>query len=88
MKELFAAITAIETEKEAAEFFRDLLTIPEITEFANRWQIVKMLVKNTPYAEIAQTLEVSTTTVTRVSQWLKNGTGGYKKLAERMFTHR
>ncbi len=85
MNELFEAIVSISDKKEAANFFRDLLTLPEIEEFANRWQIVKLLVQKKSYLEIANTLNVSTTTVTRVAQWLNNGMGGYKKIAERMF---
>lgn len=85
MNELFEAIVSISDKKEAAIFFRDLLTLPEIEEFANRWQIVKLLVQKKSYLEIANTLNVSTTTVTRVAQWLNNGMGGYKKIAERMF---
>ena len=85
MKELFAAITSIQDEKEAAAFFRDLLTLAELEEFANRWQMVKLLVQKKPYAEIAKTLKVSTTTVTRVAQWLHHGMGGYKSVSERVF---
>lgn len=85
MKELFEAIVSLKDKKEAQQFFRDLLTLPEIEEFANRWQIVKLLLQKKPYLEIASTLNVSTTTVTRVAQWLNNGMGGYKAVAERMY---
>lgn len=85
MKELFDAILTLKSEKEAANFFRDLLTLPEITEFANRWQIVKRLVAGESYLSIAKKLKVSTTTVTRVAQWLNNGMGGYKAIAGRFF---
>ena len=86
MKELFQAIVSIDNEKEVAAFFRDLLTTAEITEFANRWQIVKMLMVEKPYAEIAQKLSVSTTTVTRVSHWLHQGMGGYLSVAKKMYS--
>lgn len=85
MKELFKAILSLKTEEEAAEFFRDLLTISELKEFANRWQMVKLLSQRKPYHEIAQKLQTSTTTVARVAHWLKNGFGGYKSVADRMF---
>lgn len=88
MKELFAAIREIRSDKEAENFFRDLLTIPELTEFANRWQMVKGLVEGKSYLEIAQELGVSTTTVTRVAHWLHSGTGGYKEIATRLFDRR
>jgi TrpR-related protein YerC/YecD len=85
MKELFTAILSLENEKEAAAFFRDLLTVPELAEFANRWQIVKLLNEKKSYLEIAKQLNVSTTTVTRVSQWLHNGMGGYKSVVKKVF---
>ena len=85
MRELFAAVLKLKTPKEVANFFRDLLTMPEIREFANRWQIVKMLYQRKSYADIAAKLKVSTTTITRVAHWLHNGFGGYKNVADRVF---
>lgn len=83
MKELFQAVLALKTEQEAANFFRDLLTIAELDEFANRWQVVKLLMDGMPYAKIATKLNVSTATVTRVAHWLNDGMGGYKLIAAR-----
>lgn len=84
MKELFDAILSLETPDEAANFFRDLLTMAELKEFANRWQMVKLLVRGLPYTEIASQLKTSTATVTRVAQWLHNGMRGYSTVANRM----
>lgn len=85
MKSLFQAIASLKSTAEAAKFFRDLLTMPEIREFSNRWQIVKMLYQKKSYTDIAAKLNVSTTTVTRVAHWLTNGFGGYKAIADRVF---
>lgn len=85
MKELFSAILLIRTPAEAEEFFRDLLTLAELDEFANRWQMVKMLVQKKSYLEIAQKLGTSTTTVARVAHWLYEGTGGYETIFKRAF---
>lgn len=85
MKQLFAAIREIRSADEAAKFFRDLLTPAELTEFANRWQIVKRLIRGESYLHIAKALKVSTTTVARVAHWLKNGMGGYTSIASRVF---
>lgn len=83
MKELFEAVLAIEDSKEAAKFFRDLLTTAELAEFANRWQMVKLLRQGKPYTAIARELKTSTATVTRVAHWLFNGMGGYQLIADR-----
>lgn len=88
MKELFQAILEVRSYDEAANFFRDLLTIAELNEFANRWQMVKRLVRGESYLSIAEKLNVSTTTVTRVSHWLKDGMGGYEAVASRFFDTR
>lgn len=86
--DLFEAILEIRSKKEAVCFFRDLLTIAELTEFANRWQMVKMLVKGVTYIDIAKKLNVSTTTITRVAHWLNDGEGGYQIIAGRIFDTR
>ncbi len=83
--ELFEAILSLKNKDEAVKFFRDLLTLPELNEFANRWQIVKLLIQSKPYSVISEKLKVSTATITRVAQWLKNGMGGYQILAIRQF---
>jgi len=85
VQELISAILSLKSQKEAADFFRDLFTIAEIKEFANRWQMVKMLYTGKSYTEIAKKLKTSTTTISRVSHWLKNGLGGYKSVADRTF---
>lgn len=86
MIELFEAILSLKNKDEAKNFFRDLLTPAELKEFANRWQIVKLLSQKKSYADIAKTLNVSTATVTRVAHWLKKGMGGYASIASRRFT--
>lgn len=84
MNELFEAIIAVRTKSEAKKFFRDLLTIAELSEFSNRWQIVKLLRQGLSYAVIAERLGVSTATVTRVAHWLNHGMDGYKLIADRV----
>ncbi len=88
MNELFDAVREIKSKEEAVNFFRDLLTLPELTEFANRWQMVKLLIRHESYADIAKKLNVSTATVTRVARWLKKGRGGYATIASRIFDDR
>lgn len=82
-KQLFQAILKLKSNKEAEKFFRDLLTLPEIEEFSKRWQIVLLLNQGLPYAEIAEKLGTSTSTVTRVAGWLNHGAGGYQLALKR-----
>lgn len=83
--ELIDAILSIKNKHEAVRFFRDLLTMPEIKEFSNRWQAVKFILQGQSYVVIARKLHMSTATVTRVAHWLHNGMGGYKAIADRQF---
>ena len=70
----------LKTEQEVANFLRDLLTIKEIEEFANRLEIARLLKKGWSYKKIAKETKTSTTTVTRVAHWLFRGAGGYEKV--------
>jgi TrpR-related protein YerC/YecD len=88
MKELFQVILMLKTEKDVQDFFRDLLTMAELKEFSNRWQMVRMLSAGRPYLEISQTLGVSTTTVARVAYWLNNGAGGYTQIIDLLKSQR
>ena len=45
---------------------------------AHRWQVARLLEEGLPYLEVARRAHGSTTTVTRVAQWLRNGEGGYR----------
>jgi TrpR-related protein YerC/YecD len=81
--DLFKAILSLETTKEAEAFFRDLCTIDEIKDMAERWQIAKLVYQGMPYRKIAEKLGVSTTTVSRVAVWVFHGEGGYKLALEK-----
>ncbi len=82
--ELFEAILSLETTEEAERFFRDLCTLPELEALAHRWQAARLLDQGLPYHEVAARTGASTTTVTRVAQWLKRGTGGYRLVLDRL----
>lgn len=86
-KELIQAISGLKNEKEITGFLRDILTTVEIEEFSRRFQIAKLLwTTNLSYLDIAKTVGTSTTTVTRVSQWLyKEPWSGYSTILKRIY---
>jgi len=84
---LFTAILSLKSVKEAECFFRDLCTVDEIKEMSDRWEIVQLLNDKLSYRDIASKLKTSTTTVSRVSQWLNNGMDGYKLVLNRLNHH-
>lgn len=83
-KALFQAILKLRNVKECEDFFRDLMTLRELREMAERFRIARMLDRNMSYLEIADKAEASTTTVTRVAHWLKHGRGGYRTVLDRI----
>jgi TrpR-related protein YerC/YecD len=58
-------------------FLRDVLTEKEITEISARLEAAKMLSEGQKYMEITQKTKLSSRTVARISDWMKNGCGGY-----------
>lgn len=81
---LATAMMTLRTPEEVQRFLRDLCTVPELEALAHRWQTVLLLDQGVPYVEIAGRVPTSTATVTRVAQWLKHGTGGYRIALDRV----
>ena len=67
----------MKTAEETAHLLRDLCTLSELDAMAHRWQVAQLLDEGLPYLEVARRAHASTTTVTRVAQWLRRGEGGY-----------
>jgi TrpR-related protein YerC/YecD len=82
--ELFEAILRLDSVDEASAFFRDLCTLGELHDMAQRWAVVRLLDSGMHYAEISNRTGASTATITRIAQWLHHGEGGYTKALERM----
>ena len=83
VEELAAAIRTLRTPDEVARFLRDLCTRSELEALAHRWQAARLIDQGMPYLEIAERVPTSTATVTRVAQWVRHGTGGYRLALQR-----
>ena len=88
LDELADAVLSLRTRDEARRFLRDLCTLPELEALTHRWQTARLLEAHLPYLEIAERVPTSTATVTRVAQWLRHGTGGYRIALERLARRR
>ena len=86
-KELIEVILAIKKEKEAKAFLRDLMTEKEIIELGNRWKAARMLSVNLSYPKIQKETGLSTRTIARISDWIKNGKGGYRTMINKVNIH-
>jgi TrpR-related protein YerC/YecD len=81
---LFEAILELETLDEAERFFRDLCTLGELRDMAQRWAVVRQLEAGRHYAEISRETGASTATITRIASWLNHGEGGYRLILDRI----
>lgn len=81
--ELFAAILALPDRSAAERFFRDLCTLRELRDLAQRWQVVQLLDVGLHYADISRLTGASTATITRIASWLNHGAGGYREALAR-----
>ncbi len=86
-KELIHAFSLLKSEKEIESFLRDILTLAEIKEASKRFQIAKTLwTTKDSYLQIAEKFKTSTTTVTRVADWLwHQGKNGYQTVLKRLY---
>ncbi len=81
---LFDAILLLATREDAERFFRDLCTINEIRDMAQRWAVARLLDEGMHYAQISRQTGASTATITRIASWLHHGEGGYRDALERL----
>jgi TrpR-related protein YerC/YecD len=80
---LVGAFLSMETADETKRFLRDLCTLPELEALTHRWQIACLVDEGVSYLEIAERVPTSTATVTRVAQWVRHGSGGYRIALDR-----
>jgi TrpR-related protein YerC/YecD len=80
---LLDAVLRLETRDEAAAFFRDLCTLGELHDMAQRWAVVRMLDQGLHYADVSRLTGASTATITRIASWLHHGEGGYRAMLEK-----
>jgi TrpR-related protein YerC/YecD len=81
---LFETILDLGGVAEAERFFRDLCTMGELHDMAQRWAVARMLDEGLHYADISRRTGASTATITRIASWLNHGEGGYRAALDRM----
>ena len=72
------AVFRMASRAELQDFLRDAMTEKEIIEISARFEAARLLEQNISYVEIAKQTNLSSRTIARISDWLQNGTGGYK----------
>lgn len=85
MEDLARAFSLLADDKEVLAFLRDLCTITELKEMAGRFAAVQLLEKGGSIRNVSKETGLSTTTVSRVSQWKNHvGEGGYNLVLSRI----
>ena len=82
--DLLEAIVRLDSADEARAFFRDLCTLGELHDMAQRWEVARLLDQGMHYVEISRRTGASTATITRIAQWLHHGEGGYMRALEKL----
>jgi TrpR-related protein YerC/YecD len=85
---LIGAFLALNTPNEARRFLVDLMTKKEVDEFSRRFQAARMLSENIPYSEIVKKTGLSSTTIARVSRFLRGKNSGYGTIIDRLHHHK
>lgn len=86
--DLVKVFLSFKNEDEFKAFARDLMSERDLREFAMRWEIAKMLDAGMSFTQIQEKWDgnemVSSNTIAKINRWLKEGTGGYKMMIDRM----
>lgn len=83
-KELYRVVTATKGEGEVTELLEALLTPAERHVLAERWQIVKHLLRGATQREVSTKLGVGIATVTRGARELRYGNKAFQKFYRRL----
>lgn len=83
-KQLVEALLTLKNADETRRFLRDLMTEGEITEFASRLEAARLLSRDVQYSAIIEKTGLSSTTIARISKWLKGSLGGYRLVLPRL----
>ncbi|MBQ4642046.1 MAG: hypothetical protein IJB47_05505 [Oscillospiraceae bacterium] len=77
--ELYRIITEVTTIEECENLFNDLCTKKEIIKMAERIYAAKLLLEGKTYNQVIAETDISSATLSRVSQCVQYG-NGYSKL--------
>ncbi len=83
-KQLIEAFLTLKNADETKRFLRDLMTEKEISEFSNRLEAASLLAQDVQYNAIIENTGLSSTTIARISKWLKGTLGGYRLILARL----
>jgi TrpR-related protein YerC/YecD len=75
-------LVSLDSKVAMQNFLRDVLTEKEILEISSRLEAARLLSSGATYTEVVSKTRLSSRTVARISEWMKNGSGGYANVLE------
>lgn len=76
-------LLSISDQNDLQNFLTDVMTEKEIIEISARLEAARMLQTGAKYTDIVNQTKLSSRTIARISDWMKNGSGGYAKVLSR-----
>ena len=76
---IITVLSKIDDKWDIFNFLRDLLSEKEILEFSRRFEVALLLDKNISYIKIEEKTNMSSTTIARISKFLKWENAWYQK---------
>ena len=86
-RQLAVTLAGTGTVLDMQNLLRDLMTEKEIIEMSARLEAAAMLKNGKKYTDITKATKLSSRTIARISEWLKNGRGGYEKAINTIEAH-
>lgn len=81
------ALVGIADTNTMQNFLRDVMTEKEIVEISARLEAARLLQSGSKYTEIVSKTKLSSRTVARISEWMKNGCDGYGTVLNQINDH-
>lgn len=82
--QLLRGILTLKDLDECYQFFSDLFTVQEMTTFAQRFQVARLLSQGSTYEQVREQVNTSSSTITRINTELRYGSGGYQMVLDRL----
>lgn len=81
---LMEAFLGLRDLDECRAFLGDLMTIGEVTDFALRLKVARLLAHGATYERVAHETGASTATISRIRRFVEHGSGGYRSVVGRL----
>jgi TrpR-related protein YerC/YecD len=86
-RQLVDVLVSIDSAPLMRSFLRDVMSEKEIVEISSRLEAARMLESGSTYNEIVAQTKLSSRTIARISDWMKNGCGGYAAVLDLINHH-